>query len=218
MASSSLRTLSAKEAIELDKELMSTGGFSIDQLMELAGLSVSQAGGDGLVAARHLWHLGYKPTVYFPKQGKSEILGRLVIQLKNLDVPFTEDYETAFKETDHIIDAIFGFSFSGAVRAPFDKVITALSATSIPITSVDNPSSWDIDSGPPSSGPGVGFMPANLVSLSAPKPLIKHFTGRHFLGGRFLPPFIEEKYGLGDLKKLYFGLDQVVELRSSSNA
>lgn len=37
-------TLSAKSAAALDQELMSTGAFSIDQLMELAGLSVSQAG------------------------------------------------------------------------------------------------------------------------------------------------------------------------------
>lgn len=38
------QTLSAKNAAALDKDLMSTGGFSLDQLMELAGLSVSQAG------------------------------------------------------------------------------------------------------------------------------------------------------------------------------
>src|SRR5689334_7494455 len=74
---------------------MSTGAFSIDQLMELAGLSVSQAlfklqppskgrrilvacgpgnnGGDGLVAARHLFHYGYQPTIYYPKQSKNEL-------------------------------------------------------------------------------------------------------------------------------------------------
>ena len=40
----SLQTLSAKSAAALDQELMSSGAFSIDQLMELAGLSVSQAG------------------------------------------------------------------------------------------------------------------------------------------------------------------------------
>lgn len=90
-----LRTLSAKNAAALDQDLMSTGGFSIDQLMELAGLSVSQAvyrlqpldkgrrilvacgpgnnGGDGLVAARHLWHYGYQPTVYYPKQTKGDL-------------------------------------------------------------------------------------------------------------------------------------------------
>jgi NAD(P)H-hydrate repair Nnr-like enzyme with NAD(P)H-hydrate epimerase domain len=39
------QTLGPQKAAELDKELMSEdGGFSIDQLMELAGLSVSQAG------------------------------------------------------------------------------------------------------------------------------------------------------------------------------
>ena len=30
-------------------------------------------GGDGLVAARHLWHYGYKPTVYYPKQSKNDL-------------------------------------------------------------------------------------------------------------------------------------------------
>jgi len=39
-----MQTLSAKNAAALDKDLMSVGAFSIDQLMELAGLSVSQAG------------------------------------------------------------------------------------------------------------------------------------------------------------------------------
>lgn len=39
-----VKTLGAKAAAALDQELMSTGAFSIDQLMELAGLSVSQAG------------------------------------------------------------------------------------------------------------------------------------------------------------------------------
>lgn len=39
-----LQTLGAKAAAALDQELMSTCAFSIDQLMELAGLSVSQAG------------------------------------------------------------------------------------------------------------------------------------------------------------------------------
>ena len=39
-----LKTLNAKNALALDKDLMSVGAFSLDQLMELAGLSVSQAG------------------------------------------------------------------------------------------------------------------------------------------------------------------------------
>ena len=38
------QTLNAKNAGALDKDLMSIGALSLDQLMELAGLSVSQAG------------------------------------------------------------------------------------------------------------------------------------------------------------------------------
>ncbi len=35
--------LKQQEAIDLDTDLMSTPGFSVDQLMELAGLSVASA-------------------------------------------------------------------------------------------------------------------------------------------------------------------------------
>ncbi|KAK7190618.1 hypothetical protein DPSP01_007273 [Paraphaeosphaeria sporulosa] len=227
-----LRTLSAKSAAALDQELMSTGAFSIDQLMELAGLSVSQAvfklqplskgkrilvacgpgnnGGDGLVAARHLFHYGYQPTIYYPKQSKNDLYQRLKKQLQDLKVPFTDDFPSALKSADHIVDAIFGFSFSGEVREPFPSVIEALRDTKIPVLAVDAPSSWNIEDGPPSEGPGKGFMPEALISLTAPKPLVKWFKGRHFLGGRFLGPEVAEKYGL-DVPK-YEGLDQVVEV------
>ena len=83
--------------------------------------------------------------------------------------------------------ALIGFSFSGEVREPFPAVIQALEETKIPVTSVDAPSSWDIENGPPKSGLGTRFMPATLVSLTAPKPLVKYFTGRHFIGGRYVP-------------------------------
>ncbi|KAI3546438.1 hypothetical protein CABS02_08980 [Colletotrichum abscissum] len=228
----SLRTIGAKAAAALDKDLMSTGAFSIDQLMELAGLSVSQAiyrvhppsrglnilvacgpgnnGGDGLVAARHLCHYGYKPTIYYPKRSKNELYQRLAQQLVDLDVAFVDDFLAAAKTTDHIVDAIFGFSFSGEVREPFPAVIKALEETKLPVTSVDAPSSWDIENGPPESGPGSSFQPEVLVSLTAPKPLVKHFKGRHFIGGRFVSPGIAEKYNL-EIPQ-YEGIDQVVEV------
>jgi NAD(P)H-hydrate epimerase len=87
-------------------------------------------------------------------------------------------------QTDQIVDAVFGFSFSGEVREPFPAVISAMRDTKVPVLSVDAPSSWDIDKGMPESGPGKGFSPASLISLTAPKPLVKGFKGRHFIGGR----------------------------------
>ena len=213
--------------------MSSAGAFSLDQLMELAGLSVSQAvyrvhppasgpailvacgpgnnGGDGLVAARHLWHFGYKPTIFYPKQSKNELYQRLVTQLRNLSVPFTEDFSKALGETDHVVDAIFGFSFQGEVREPFRSVIEELEHTEKGVTAVDAPSSWTIDDGPPKEGmPGSGYMPTALISLTAPKPLVKFYKGRHFVGGRFVPPGIKEKFEL-DLPD-YQGVDQVAEV------
>ncbi|KLU83027.1 YjeF protein [Magnaporthiopsis poae ATCC 64411] len=231
-----LKTLSAKAATALDQELMSTCAFSLDQLMELAGLSVSQAvfrvhppakgrrvlvacgpgnnGGDGLVAARHLRHYGYQPAIYYPKRGKNDLYQRLTKQLEDLEVPFVDDFPTALKSCDHVVDAIFGFSFSGEVREPFPAVIRALEETQVPVTSVDAPSSWDIENGPPKSGIGSNFNPAVLVSLTAPKPLAQHFRGRHFVGGRFVTPAIAKKYEL-ELPE-YEGLDQVAELGPAS--
>lgn len=77
-----------------------------------------------------------------------------------------------------------GFSFSGEVREPFPAVINAMAEAKVPVTSVDAPSSWDIEQGPPKSGVGSNFHPDVLVSLTAPKPLVKFFKGRHFIGGR----------------------------------
>ncbi|KKY25617.1 putative ai-bp family protein [Phaeomoniella chlamydospora] len=191
---------------------MNEGGFALEQLMELAGLSVAEAGGDGLVAARHLFHFGYKPTIYYPKPSKPAIFVGLQKQLKNLNIPFTEDFHSELKKTSLIIDAIFGFSFKGPPREPFSAVVKALEETKVPILAVDAPSSWDIDGGPPPDGQvGHNFMPDYLISLTAAKPLCKHFKGkRHFLGGRFLSKEMAAKYDL-DVPD-YQGVDQIVEV------
>lgn len=44
MANVLLQTLNAKNAVALEADLMGVEAFSLYQLMELAGLSVSQAG------------------------------------------------------------------------------------------------------------------------------------------------------------------------------
>lgn len=98
--------------------------------MELAGLSCAQAlaksfpvnshskvlvacgpgnqGGDGLVAARHLHHFNYSPTIYYPKPGKKDIYTRLLTQCKNLGIPVVDQFEGALSDCDVVLDAIFG--------------------------------------------------------------------------------------------------------------
>ncbi|KAL2839906.1 YjeF N-terminal domain-like protein [Aspergillus pseudoustus] len=233
-AKMSLKAISSKDAASLDQDLMEMGGWSLDQLMELAGLSVSQAvyrvhplpagknvlvicgpgnNGDGLVAARHLAQYGYTPSIYYPKPGKKDLYTRLQTQLRALSVPILTsetEFASALKDTSLIIDAIFGFSFGGPLRDPFPDIISQMEESKVPVLAVDAPSSWDIQSGPPKEGPGAGFMPDYLISLTAPKPCVKFYKGRHFVGGRFLTRDVAEKYRL-DMPK-YQGIDQVLEV------
>lgn len=39
-----------------------------------------------------------------------------------------------------VIDAIFGFSFKGAVREPFGSILDVLKKTTVPVASIDIPS------------------------------------------------------------------------------
>ncbi|KAF8111943.1 hypothetical protein N665_0070s0013 [Sinapis alba] len=219
--STSVSYLSQREAAEIDETLMGPLGFSVDQLMELAGLSVATSvaevykpseysrvlaicgpgnnGGDGLVAARHLHHFGYKPSVCYPKRTPKSLYTGLVTQLESLSVPFVsvDDLpQDLSKDFDVIIDAVFGFSFHGAPRPPFDDIIRRLlSLQKRPvIVSVDIPSGWHVEEGDHEGG---GIKPDMLVSLTAPKLCAKSFCGpHHFLGGRFVPPSVAEKYKL----------------------
>lgn len=97
-----------------------------------------------------------------------------------------------------ILDAIFGFSFSGPVRPPFDEVLSMVAKSKLPIVSVDIPSGWDVEKGPVErevankEGEKVEevLRPDVLVSLTAPKLGVRAFKGRHFLGGRFVPWYV----------------------------
>lgn len=223
MTTSTLRFLSQSEAIALDAELMNDHfAFSNVQLMELAGLACADAirdaypaasrllvlvgpgnnGGDALVAARHLAHYGLAVTLHFPRDTPSADahLARLRRQCDALGIahlsplPPPEQWPRHF---DVIVDGLFGFSFKSAngVRAPFDATIAAVNAAApLPVVSLDIPSGWDVDLG---NASGHGIRCDVLISLTAPKKCAEHFAGRHYLGGRFVPPGLAQQHSLG---------------------
>ncbi|KAL3801214.1 hypothetical protein HJC23_012614 [Cyclotella cryptica] len=221
--------LNARDAAALDAELMSTPGFSLEQLMELAGLAVAEAvylvggegggggrkkrvllvcgpgnnGGDGLVAARHLVHFGFDATIVYPKPSSKPHFVNLVKQCEDMNIPvllaMPSEVDAEQNKYDIIVDAIFGFSFDSTskIREPFATVISKMiqlqKNQNATLISVDVPSGWDVDGGDLT---GLNFHPDVLISLTAPKMSAKKFLGRHFVGGRFLPPVIAEKYGV----------------------
>ena len=214
--------ISSSVAKSIDETLMSTPGFSIDQLMELAGLSVACAvddyykkylmqkvntkilivcgpgnnGGDGLVAARHLKHFGYEPTIVLPKQSSGQLFINLVKQCKDLEINVLNELpqlDSALDDLDYsiIVDALFGFSFSGPARPPFTNIINYFTNTKSVVISVDIPSGWNVDNGDDFK---TGFTPNAVISLTAPKICMKNFSGVHYVGGRFIPPSIATTY------------------------
>ncbi|XP_041976152.1 NAD(P)H-hydrate epimerase [Aricia agestis] len=227
--------LSQANAAALDQELFNEYKFSVDQLMELAGLSVATAvarvypptshksaliicgpgnnGGDGLVAARHMRLFGYNVAVYYPKRTPKPLYENLLLQCERFGVeilsnlPATNDINTKY---NLLVDALFGFSFKPPVREELKPALDALIDSALPVCSVDIPSGWNVEKGPDSEN---ALKPSLLISLSAPKmcaqPDILKDT-KHYLGGRFLPPGIIQKYNL--TLPVYTGQDQVAEL------
>lgn len=123
-----------------------------------------------------------------------------------MDIPFVDNATP--EQSDLIIDALFGFSFSGDVREPFKDVVQNLKTTSKPIVAVDIPSGWDVEKGNVNN---QFFSPDTLVSLTAPKLGVQQFKGRHFIGGRFVPPSLAKKFEL-QIPKYPEG-DQVVQVQ-----
>ncbi|KAM7350744.1 NAD(P)HX epimerase isoform 2-T3 [Cochliomyia hominivorax] len=228
-----MKLLNQTEAISVDQELFNEYKFSVDQLMELAGLSCAHAiakcfeaskykrvlvccgpgnnGGDGLVCARHLTLMGYAPVIYCPKPTPNPLYENLTHQCKGMNIEFIASCpleQEIEKSYDLIVDALFGFSFKPPVRELFVPIIKVLQQTKLPIASIDIPSGWHVENG---KNDAQDFEPTLLISLTAPKLCAKHFKGQfHYLGGRFVPPGLKTKYKL-DLPE-YPGTETCVKL------
>lgn len=221
-ANGGISFVDAEMARNIDERLMSQPGFSIDQLMELAGYSVASAandffisfppsaqhrrkvavycgpgnnGGDGLVAARHLRHFGHLPMVIYPKKSKGQLFDNLVRQCEDLDISVTETSPLLedLDQFDLIIDGLFGFSFKGPAREPFSSMLEMFTTTKTPTLSIDLPSGWDVNEG---DIHGTGFLPSAVISLTLPKRCMVDYQGRHYVGGRFMPPKLAAELGL----------------------
>ena len=225
---SNIPYINAETSALVDKELMGSYNYSIDQLMEIAGLTVAKVvnnefilklksskeknikiitlcgpgnnGGDGLVASRYLKEFGNNVEIFYPKKNtKNPLYTRLITQCENYEISIKEkinekkeEYEKIFDQYDIILDALFGFSFKGEIREPFKTIITAMKKFENKIISIDIPSGFDIDKG----NIFDTFVPMGLVSLTLPKLCSKNFGGVHYLGGRFVPKKLFEKFNL----------------------
>lgn len=92
------------------------------------------------------------------------------------------------------------------------------------VVAVDIPSGWAVDVGTeavagangdievdnPNAPTRNAYQPHALVSLTTPKLGVLEYRGRHYVGGRFLPPGVAAKYACA--RPPYKGDEQVVRI------
>ncbi|TPP60263.1 NAD(P)H-hydrate epimerase [Fasciola gigantica] len=237
--------LKQAEAQQIDQELFTEYGFSVDQLMELAGLSCAMAttkayplekqsvangailvccgpgnnGGDGLVCARHLRLFGYEPTVLYPRAPTKTLYKNLIQQCTKMGIPVISNPLPEVSEIDNrfnlVVDALFGFGFKPPVNEEFKPLLDRMCQTTRPVISIDVPSGWNVETDLQSLPKSGVLKPDCLISLTAPKLCARAFQGRFHFLGG---RFVPEALATKYQLKLppYPGSDQCVLLSSST--
>lgn len=209
MAKRNSRTISAREAKELDLRAKEEFGIPTLLLMENAGKAVSEEvlkiiagkkarvaifcgkgnnGGDGFCVARHLLAAGIDPDVYLA--GKiNEIKGEVRVNLDILLRLGKKIFETNEQNIDivrrriskysFIIDALLGVGVKGEVRGVVARLIQLINGASANILSVDIPSGLEATSG---EILGCCVKANKTVTFVARKTGMLKYAGRKFCG------------------------------------
>lgn len=164
-------------------------------------------GGGGMVAARHLSNMGSRVCIILPvavrelvdvPAHQASILQRMGVELLEAeDAPQTR-LERLFSEADLIVDALIGYSLTGAPRGRFAVLIDGANAGGKPIVSLDVPSGVD-------AGSGTVYEPSikavATLTLALPKtglgaPEVRERLGELYLADLSVPPSLYRRLEL----------------------
>lgn len=195
-----MKVVTAAEMRQIDQDTIERIGIPGIVLMETAGSAIVRAieqhyptckrigifagkgnnGGDGIVIARQLAHIGLDVHIFLVSPPES-FTGEAAVNLqiaKNLKLRIEEILTDAALETEEsvslnhttscelLVDAIFGTGLRGEVREPIATLINAINNLSIPILSIDLPSGLDADTGNPF---GTCVQADRTVTIGLPK-------------------------------------------------
>lgn len=150
-------------------------------------------GGDGLVAARHLFNQQVKVKVIYLARckrtvGRGEAEINLAIALK-MGLPITEVTQLIpgtitriikiLRNSQIIVDAIFGTGLSRQLSAEMQDLINRTNRLGKPVVAIDVPSGLDCDKGVPL---GAAIKATETVTLAAPKIGFLKESAQEYLG------------------------------------
>lgn len=145
----------AQVAHRILKTIRQQTGEKVDSQSICVLVGPGNNGGDGLVAARHLKMMKYQVDLVAFKelQGKNGnylslcklngIACYLPDHFKGANNQIEDKFREHLTAKSLIIDAIFGFPFTGEIRQPYKDFILLLDQFQSKVLSVDVPSGWD---------------------------------------------------------------------------
>ena len=148
-------------------------------------------GGDGLVAARHLWNAGYDVRVYLMAR-TSDVQNEARVNLDaaiNMGIPISlliEDSdldklkaELGGRKAGLIIDALFGIGLDREIGGLARQIIESINDNELPVIAADLPSGLNADTGFPL---GSAVRARLTVSFAYPKVGMVLASGAQYVG------------------------------------
>jgi NAD(P)H-hydrate epimerase len=181
-------------------------------------------GGGGLVCARCLHNWGAKVQVIttLPDDRYRGVPAHQLDILRRMGIPIATAYEkSAFEDRlpdkasiDLIVDAIIGYSLSGAPRGTAEQMITWANAQGAPVLSLDAPSGIDTTSGQVYS---PAIRAAATLTLALPKEGLRasnttDYVGELYLADISIPPGLYAGPGLELPVGPIFAQDEIIQL------
>ncbi|MBT8200659.1 MAG: NAD(P)H-hydrate epimerase [Acidimicrobiia bacterium] len=198
--------------VEVDRTVIEDVGISLLQMMENAGRNLADLairrfkpgrtvvvagsggnGGGGMAAARHLFNRGVAIEVLLIKEDISPVASQQRDVLRRMGVSVHLD-RAVLDTADLVIDAVIGYSLSGAPHGVAADVMQQMCELNVPILALDTPSGVDVTT-------GEAFDPhieaTATMTLAAPKSgLVGHpAVGEHFLADISVPRSVYNSLG-----------------------
>lgn len=233
--------VSADQMREVDRAMVEDYGIALVQMMENAGRELANLarrrflagapmgrrvlvlcgpggnGGGGLVCARRLHGWGADVLVWLSSPAsRFQGVPRLQLDiLENLEIPIIEaDDAPELPDAHLIVDAIIGYSLSGAPRGTAVSLIRAANAHAALVLSLDVPSGVDTSS-------GMAYDPsiraAATMTLALPKEGLRAVGARANVGELYLadigvPPALYSRPPLELSVGPIFGHEEIVRI------
>ena len=233
--------LSTGQMREVDRAMIEDYGVLLIQMMENAGRELAHLarsrflegdprrrkvlvlagtggnGGGGLVCARRLDNWGAEVSVWLsasPSQlAETPRHQRTILEHMEVPIEIAGD-EPDLPSADLIVDALIGYSLSGAPRGPSAGLIRAANAHTAPVLSLDVPSGVD-------TATGAVYDPAIMaeatLTLALPKQGLQHDAAKKQVGELYLadisiPPGLYSRPPLGLNVGPLFATDDILRV------